>query len=83
MTPTNARHQLAGLAALEALVEIAMRALIESYHELHRDPRPGDSVESGTAGKLVDRCAQLLATIDAHRRHVALHLDPEDHRWPF
>ena len=83
MTATNARHQLAGLAALEGVVEIAMRALIQSYHELHRDPRPGDSVESVTAGKLVDRCAQLLATVDAHRRHVARHLDPEDRRWPF
>ncbi len=83
MTATNARHQLAGLAALEAVVEIAMRALIESYPELHRDPRPGDSVESATAGTLVERCAQLLATIDAHRRHVARHLAPEDRHWPF
>jgi hypothetical protein len=83
VTRANARHQLAGLTALEALVEIAMHALIESYHELHRDPRPGDSAESATAGTLVDRCAQLLTTIDAHRRHVARHLDPEDRRWPF
>lgn len=83
MTGSNPRYHLARLAALEAIVEIAMRALIESYHELHREPRPGDSVESVTAGKLVDRCAQLLATIDAHRRHVARHLDPEDSRWPF
>jgi len=83
MTASNAKHQLAGLAAVESVVEIAMRALVESYHELHRDPRPGDSSESVTAGKLVDLCTQLLATIDAHRCHVARHLDPEDHHWPF
>lgn len=83
MTAANARHQLAGLAALAAVVEIAMHALIESYHEIHRDPRPGDSTESDTARQLADRCGRLLATIDLHRRHVARHLAPEERRWPF
>ena len=83
MTACHARHQLAGLAALEAVVEIAMHALIESYHELHRDPDPGDSVESDTARHLVDRCGRLLAALDLHRRHVARHLAPEERRWPF
>ena len=83
MTAEPSAHQLAGLAALDALVEIAMRALIESYPELHRDPRPGDSADSATAGTLVDRCARMLATIDAHRRHVARHLDLEERHWPF
>ena len=83
MIASNAKYQLAGLAVVESVVEIAMRTLVESYHELHPDPRPGDSAEAVTAGKLVDLCAQLLATIDAHRCHVAPQLDSEDHHRPF
>lgn len=83
VTATNAKHQLAGLAVVEAVVDIAMRALLESFHELDREPRPEDPAETVTAGELVGLCAQLLATIDAHRCHLARYLDPDDHHWPF
>jgi len=68
MTRTPCTYQLAGLVALEATVEIAMRALVETYRELHREPRPEDSAEAVTAAKLVDQCGRLLAALDAHRR---------------
>ena len=45
MTRTPGAYQLAGLVALEATVEIAMRALVNTYPELRREPRPDDSVE--------------------------------------
>jgi hypothetical protein len=68
MTRTPCPYQVAGLAALEATVEIAMRALVETYRELHREPRPDDSAEAVTAARLVDQCGRLLAALDAHRR---------------
>ncbi len=68
MPRTPRADQLAGLAALEATVEIAMRALVQTYRELQREPRPDDSAEAITAAKLVDQCGRLLAALDAHRR---------------
>ena len=81
MTRTRAcTPQLAGLAALDATVEIAMRTLVSTYPELHREPRPDDSAEVITATKLVDQCGRLLAALDAHRQCLArVQLDP----WPF
>ena len=70
MTRPPCPYQLAGLATLEATVDIAMRALVEAYRELHRDPEPGDSAESVTAARLVDQCGRLLAALDAHRRQL-------------
>ena len=70
MPRTPSPYQLAGLAALEATVEIAMRALVESYRELHREPEPGDSADSVTAARLVDQCGRLLAALDAHCRQL-------------
>ena len=83
MTPESARHQVAGLLALESVVDIALRALVESYRELHRDPQPTDSAESRTAAALVDLCGRLLAAIGDHRRLVARRLPRDDHDWPF
>ncbi len=80
MTRTPRKYQLAGLAALEATVEIAIRALVETYPELYREPRSDDSAETATAAKLVDQCGRLLATIDAHRQYLAR--APSD-AWPF
>ena len=80
MTRNPRKYQLAGLAALEATVEIAMRALVKTYPELYRDPRSDDSAETMTAAKLVDQCARLLATIDAHRQHL-VRVPPD--AWPF
>ncbi len=70
MPRTPCPYQLAALAALEATVDIAMRALVETYRELHREPRPDDSAEAISAAKLVDQCGRLLAALDIHRRHL-------------
>ena len=83
MTAESARHQLAGLLALESVIDIALHALIESYRDLHRDPRPSDSTETLTAAALVDLCGRLLAAIADHRRHVARRLHRDDRDWPF
>lgn len=77
------RYQLAGLASLEAVVEIAMRALVDTYRELHREPRPDDSAEAVNAGKLVDHCGRLLAALDAHRRLVLARVPSDQRAWPF
>jgi hypothetical protein len=71
MTRTPCTYQLAGLTALEATVEIAIRALVQTYPELHREPRPDDSAEATTAAKLVDQCGRLLAALDAHRQRLS------------
>lgn len=78
MTPRE--YQLAGLAALEATVEIAIRALVQTYPDLYREPRSEDTADTATAVKLVELCGRLLATIDAHRQHLAR--VPTD-AWPF
>ena len=83
MTAAAAKHQLAGLLALEAVVDIALRALVGSYRELHRDPGPDDSAESVTAAAIVDLCGRLLAAIGRHRRHVTRRVPLDDHDWPF
>ncbi len=79
----RARYQLAGLASLESVVEIAMRALVETYRELHREPRPDDADEAVTAAKLVDQCGRLLAALDAHRRLVIAPVPSNQCAWPF
>lgn len=78
-----ARYQLAGLASLESVVEIAMHAVVETYREFGREPRPTDSPEIKSARNLVDLSARLLAAIDTHRRHVARYLPDDEHNWPF
>jgi len=70
MPRTTCPYQLAGLAALEAAAEIAMRTLVENYRELHREAQPGDSDESVTAARIVDQCGRLLDALDAHRRNI-------------
>ena len=83
MRADHARCQLAGLRALEAVVDLAMHALVESYRELRREPRPDDPADSLAAGELVDLCGRLLSAIDAHRRALAGHVPREDRHWPF
>lgn len=78
-----AKHQLAGLAALDRMIEIAMRALVESYPEFGREPRITDTDEARSAAVLVDLCAQILEQIDRHRRLVAQELPREERNWPF
>ena len=79
----RANDQLAALAALEAVVEIAMRALVATYREFHCEPRSQEAAEIDTARTLVDLCGRLLAALDAHRRHVLTRLPEADHDWPF
>lgn len=83
MTRLPCTHQLAGLAALEATVEIAMRTIVETYRELHREPRRDDPAEVVTAAKLVDQCGRLLAALLAHRRHLGSRVPPDQCEWPF
>lgn len=78
-----AKHQLAGLAALDRMIEIAMRALVESYPEFGREIRSSDTAEVRSAAALVDLCARILEAIDHHRRLVARDLAHEDRNWPF
>ena len=79
----NARYQLAGLKSLDALVEIAMRALVETYPAFGREPHPTESAEVVSARNLVDLCGRLLIAIDTHHRHVARHLPGDEYDWPF
>ena len=79
----RANDQLAALAALEAVVEIAMRALVATYRELQREPRADEPAEAVTAGTLVDLCGRLLAALDAHRRRVLTRRPETDPDWPF
>ena len=77
-----AAHQIAGMTALEAAVMIAARALVAMYPGMHLVP-PGrrELAEIMTARDLVNNCKRLLESLDAHRRHVIVHLpadDPDD-----
>jgi hypothetical protein len=78
-----AKHQLAGLAALDRMIEIAMRALVGSYPELGREIGVTDTAEVRSAASLVDRFARTLEAIDRHRRLVERDLCEEDRNWPF
>ena len=75
-----AKHQL---AALDRMIEIAMRALVESYPEFGREIRASDEPEVRSAAALVDLCARILEAIDHHRRLVARELPGEERNWPF
>jgi hypothetical protein len=78
-----AKHQLAGLAALDRMIEIAMRALVESYPEFGREISVTDTAEVRSAANLVDLFARTLEAIDQHRRLVARELCEEERNWPF
>ena len=78
-----AKHHLAGLAALDSLIEIAMHALVESYPEFGREIRATDDAEVRSAAALVDLFARTLEAIGRHRRLVACDLAEEDQNWPF
>lgn len=78
-----AKHQIAGLAVLERTVEIAMRALVQSYPEFGREIRTTDTAEVRSAAALVDLCARVLEAIDHHRRLVRRDLAGPDRNWPF
>lgn len=73
-----AAQQLAGLAALEAALVFAVRALVHTYPAVNKVERPGEPPEVVTARDLIDQCEQLLAALDAHWQVVAVHL-PDEH----
>lgn len=81
MTPPTddvfAACQLAGLAALDAAVVLAARALVNTYPAVAKVERPDESPELASARDLVDQCEYLLAALDAHRRHVARRIPVE------
>ncbi len=78
-----AKHQLAGLAALDSMIEIAMRAFVESYPEFGREIRATDDAEVRSAAVLVDFFARTLEAIDQHRRLIARELPAGERNWPF
>ncbi|CAN5777363.1 hypothetical protein BH11MYX2_BH11MYX2_38970 [soil metagenome] len=73
-----AAHQLAGLAALEAVIVFAARALVHTYPLVNKVKRPAEPPDVATARDLIDQCEDLLAALDAHWRVVAAHL-PDTH----
>lgn len=86
--PGHALH-LAGLATLEATVEIVARALAATHPDIrHRAARHGEPTVVTTARALVDSCERLLAALDDHRAHLVATLPKNpDHPthldWPF
>ena len=72
--PEFATRHLAGLAALEAAIVLAARALVSSFPAVTKVERPGESPEVATARDLVDHCEYFLVALDAHRQAVASHL---------
>jgi hypothetical protein len=73
-----AAYQLAGLAALEAAVVFAARALVTMYPAVNTVGRPGEPADVATARDLGEQCEYLLAALDAHWRQVSAHL-PDGH----
>ena len=73
-----AAHQLAGLAALEAALMFAARALVHTYPAVSKVERPCEPPDVATARDLIDQCEYLLAALDAHWRIVAAQL-PDQH----
>ncbi len=71
-------QQLAGLAALEAAIVFAARALVNTFPAINKDLRPREPPEISTARDLVDQCEHFLAALDAHWRVLAAHL-PDGH----
>lgn len=78
ITDALAAHQLAGLAALEAAIRFAARALVHTYPAVHKVERPNEPPDIATARDLIDQYEYLLAALDAHWRNVAAHL-PDAH----
>jgi hypothetical protein len=77
--------ELAGLAALESTVRLALRALYATYPDIARRQRDDDRIE--TARGLVEVAEDLLNALDHHRSYVLFRFaelgDPEQTAWPF
>lgn len=81
--------QLAGLAALDASVRLAVRALYATYPDLARGLRDDQRIELTTACILAEIAEDLLLALDDHRTYVLYNLavrgDAESQHtaWPF
>jgi hypothetical protein len=85
--PLVLQRQLAGLAALEANVRTALRALYGTYPAITRPQCDDEVFETTTARMLADLCEGLLVALDDHRSHVSPRLKKLQHpgqtAWPF
>jgi len=81
--------QLAGLAALDASVRLAVRALHATYPDLARGLRDDHRIELTTACILAEIAEDLLLALDDHRTYVLYNLavlgdnDASQTAWPF
>jgi hypothetical protein len=81
--------QLAGLAALDASVRLALRALYATYPGLARGLRDDRRIELTTACILAEIAEDLLLALDDHRTYVLYNLavlgdnDALQTTWPF
>ena len=87
MTSRDLQSQLAGLAALESALWLAVRALHITYSPITSAPRDYEDIDITTARNLADRADEILVAVDAHRANVELHLKklqhPDQIAWPF
>ena len=85
--PLMLQRQLAGLAALEANVRTALRALYVTYPTVARPQSDDEVFEVTTARILAEFCDDLLVALEDHRSHVAPRLKrlchPDQSAWPF
>jgi hypothetical protein len=79
--------QLAGLAALESTVRLAVRALYASYPEVGHQQRDDELCETTTARWVVELAEDLLCALDDHRAYVLARLKKprgtDQTAWPF
>lgn len=85
--PLVLQRQLAGLAALEANLRTALRALYGTYPAVTRPQCDNEVFEITTARMLADFCEDVLVALDDHRSHVSSRLKqlqhPDQIAWPF
>jgi len=85
--PLALQSQLAGLAALESDVRLALHALHATYPSASRPQRHDELFEVTTARMLAEISEDLLVALDDHRSHVAYRLQklqqPDQTTWPF
>jgi hypothetical protein len=85
--PLMLQRQLAGLAALEANVRTAIRALYVTYPTAARRQSDDEVFEITTARMLAELCDDVLVALEDHRSHVSSRLKrlrhPDQTAWPF
>ena len=79
--------QLAGLAALESTVRLAVRAFFASYPDVGHEQRDDELCEITTARWVVEHADDLLGALDDHRAYVLARLKKlrgaDQTAWPF